>query len=95
MINYVTAAKFVCVCFQNICIGYASSCISRIAYADFVVNQRQRKPKGQLRIDNPETLVTLDTQRHKTQDEDNTENLKDEHQGPHQKLGVNPGAREG
>ena len=32
------------------------------------VNKRSRKPKGQSRMDNPETLATLGTQ---TQDEDN------------------------
>ena len=29
---------------------------------EYCVNKRQRKPKGQIRIDNPEKLATLGTQ---------------------------------
>ena len=49
-------------------------------------NERQRKPKGQSIIDNPETLATLgkhDTGRKKN----NKENYKDKQYGPHQKPG--------
>jgi len=47
------------------------------------VNKRSRKPKGQSRMDNPETLATLETQdtgrRQPTQNNsNNTENEKEE-----------------
>ena len=63
---------------------------------DQMENERQRKPKGQARMDNPETLTILDKTRHltmtsKTQRQHNTENKNDEQHEPHQKLGMNPG----
>ena len=55
---------------------------------------RLRKPKGQSRMDNIETLATLDKQDTGwRQTKHNTENYKDEHHGPHQKPGVNLSAR--
>ena len=63
----------------------------------FKPNKRYRKPKGQSRIDNPEklaTLVTQDTGGRQTKQKTQQRKLKkDEQRGPHQKSGVNPGAR--
>ena len=50
----------------------------------FPINKRQRKPKGQSRMNNPERLATLVTQ----------DTGRRQH-GPHKKTGVNSGDREG
>ena len=56
-----------------------------------------KQNKGQSRIDNPEklaTLVTQDTGGRQTKQKTQHRKLKkDEQRGPHQKSGVNPGAR--
>ena len=52
------------------------------------LKKRQRKPKGQSRIDNLEKLATLGTQ--DTGGRQTRQKIKDEQHGPHQNPGVNP-----
>ena len=72
---------------------------------EFVLNKRLRKPMGQSRNDNPETLSMLTTQDTGRRQTKQSKNKKTKHNtkkiikvdchGPHQKAEVNPGAHEG
>ena len=57
----------------------------------------KRKPKGQSRMDRPTTPSTLRTEgtNERQTKQNNTKNRIDKQHGPHQKHGVNKGARKG